>query len=167
MTKWRFEEKKWVLIGTMVVLMLAAASYQESIGEHMYPQDALHDASNLSVRGIVTSIEENHEVQGFGFDSYHIFRFYIRLNMTDVVWVTEDLEWVFPTGNNTVNYGKRLVVGYDDFVNPRLSLGQGVECKGYISFAMDSPWTFALAVEPSVTGSYLHSLLTSAQSTGI
>jgi hypothetical protein len=45
----------------VIAVVLAFAVNQWSVSQHMYPQDAFHESSNLAVRGIVTSVEENHK----------------------------------------------------------------------------------------------------------
>ena len=129
------------------------------INQHMYPQDALHETSNLCVRGIVTSIEQNHKSQGMIIISYHIFRFYIHLNITEIVWVEEDYAGLIsPDDNNTVMGWNSIGVGYDNLDDPQLVIGQAVECKGHYMPATDSPWSFMLTVAPSINGSYLEQL---------
>ena len=142
------------------ILFLAFVINQELFSNHMYPQDALHETSNLSIKGIVTSIEQNHKTQGMVIDSYHIFRFYFQLNITEIVWVSEDYHYlVSSTDNNTV-FGNHIIsAGYDNLDNPQLIIGQEIECKGFIFGATDSPYSFVLTVAPSVSESYLKPLI--------
>ena len=58
---------------------------QEEINSHMYPQSGFGEDSNLAVKGVVNSIEENHVSEGFMEGSYHIFHHYIGLNLTEIV----------------------------------------------------------------------------------
>ena len=122
----------------------------------MYPQDALHEDSNLTVRGIVTSIEENYTAWGRG---YHIYRFYIQLNITEIVWIKEDLAgWIeYSTDNNTTNGWNSICIGYDNLDNPYLVIGQIVECKGHYISVADLPGSFKITVAPSVNDSCLKS----------
>jgi len=48
-----------IAVGAITALILALGISQELIGEHKYPQDAFSENSNLSIRGVVSSIEEN------------------------------------------------------------------------------------------------------------
>jgi hypothetical protein len=135
-------------------LVLGLVINQELISKHMYPEDALHETANLSVRGVVTTIEQNHKTQGMIISSYHIFRLYIQLNITEVVWTNEGY-LVSSTDNNTVLGSNRISVGYDSLDNPQLITGQEIECKGFYFGATDSPYSFILTVAPSVNESYL------------
>ena len=150
--------RRFLLIAVAIIavfaVVMAFVINQETINAHMYPQDALHETSNLGVRGMVTSIEQNHKTQGMIISSYHIFRFYIRLNITEVVWTSED--WLIsPTDNDTVLGSNSISVGYDTLDNPQLAIGQEIDCKGFYFGATDSPYSFVLTVAPSVSESYL------------
>ena len=134
-----------------VAVVLAFVFNQESVNQHMYPQDAINESSNLAVRGLVISIEENHKSFGMAVGSYHIFRFYIKLNITQVVWIDENSSDV----SVSVVVGDTISVGYDNLDNPQFSLGQNVECKGYYFGATDSIYSFIITVSPSISESYL------------
>ena len=156
MVRWHLGKHKRLVIAvaaTAVVVVLALVGYQELVLKHMYPQHTFLESpsSNLSVRGIVTSIEENRKSQGIS--DYHIFRFYIRLNITEVVWVKEDMtDWYTPFINGTLH---TLGVGYDNLDNPQLVIGQTVECKGYYDPVLDSPYSHIMTVSPNISESYL------------
>jgi len=161
MVKWYSGKRRWYLVTAVAVIavsavVLALVINQELIGEHMYPQDAIHENSNVSVRGIVTSIEQNYKSYGFGIDCYHIFRFYIRLNITEIVWISEDFadSSLFSTESDTIHGSNIIVIGYDNLDDPQLSIGQIVECKGYYLPLTDSPYSFMITVAPSISDSY-------------
>ena len=117
----------------------------------------IHEDSNLTIKGVVTSIEENHKSEGYVAGSYHTFRFYIQLNITEVIWVADDhAEYIhISTDNNTVMGWDTIYVGYDNLDNPQLVIGQAVECKGYYEPRTDSEWSFKISVSPSISESYL------------
>ena len=148
--------KRYLLITVAAIAVLAVVLAfvvnQWSVNQHMYPQDAIHESSNLAVRGTVASIEENHKSPGM--IGYHMFRFYIKLNITQVVWIKENSSF------SSINTDT-ISIGYDNLDNPQLSLGQYVECKGYYDGATDSPYSFIITVSPSISESYLN--LTNAQ----
>jgi len=161
MVKWYSGKRKWYLAIAVAVIavsavVLALVINQELISKHMYPQDTIHENSNVSVRGIVTSIEQNHRSDGFGIDCYHIFRFYIRLNITEIVWISEDFadSSLFSTGSDTICGSNMVGIGYDNLDDPQLSVGQIVECKGYYLPLLDSPHSSMITVAPSVSDSY-------------
>jgi hypothetical protein len=165
MSKWFSGKRRWYLalavamVVVFVVVLVRVVDY-ELVGEHMYPEDAIYENSNVTVRGAITSIEQNHKAYGFGFDLYHIFRFYIVLNITEVVWVGEDLaaSSLFSIENDAIGGRNKIGIGYDNIDDPQLSLGQVIECKGYCLLATDSPYSSRITVAPSVSGSYVETV---------
>ncbi len=157
LSKWLLGKRRWYLVIAVAVIVVSAVVLarvinQESTSEHMYPQDAIYENSNVTVRGIVASIEQNYESSGLGFDCYHIFRSYIRLNVTEVVWVGGDV-----AGSSLFSAGSRNIVGigYDNLDNLQFSVGQVVECRGFYLPLLDSPYSSMITVAPSVSGSYV------------
>jgi|PlaIllAssembly_1097288.scaffolds.fasta_scaffold1141721_1 hypothetical protein len=151
-------KKRFLIITVVVIAILAVVSAfavnQFSFNQHMYPQDAIHEDSNLTVRGIVTSIEENYKAWGW---DYHIYRFYIQLNITEIVWIKEDLAGsiTYSTEDNTISDRNVIGIGYDNLDNPQLVTGQTVECKGHYISVTDLPGSFKLNVAPSINGSFV------------
>ena len=157
MSKWLVGKRRWYLVlavAVIVVIVVALARVvdYELVAEHMYPEDSIYENSNVTVRGIVTSIEQNYKSYGFGIDLYHIFRFYIRLNITEVVWVGEDVagSFLFSAGSSNI-----VGIGCDSLGDPQFSVGQVVECRGFYLSSTDSPYSFKITVAPSVSGSYV------------
>jgi len=163
MVEWPLGKRKGFLLITIAIIAVLAVGLglvinQELISQHMYPRDTIHENSNLCIRGVVTSIEENHKSQGLAISSYHIFRFYIQLNITEIVWIKDDLaDWiVFSTYNNTINDRNSIGIGYDNLDDLQLFIGQLVECKGYYLPVTDTPNSFIITVAPSISQSYLN-----------
>ncbi len=157
MATWLVGKRIWYLTFTVAVVValmviLARVVDYELVAEHVYPEDAIYENSNVTLRGIVTSVEQNHKSYGFGIDLYHIFRFYIQLNVTEVVWVDEDLagSFLISTGSGNI-----VGIGYDSLSDPQFSVGQVVECRGFYLASTDSPYSFIITVAPSVSGSYV------------
>ena len=148
---------KWAISAVLTAVVLAVGLFQLLIFSHMYPQDIVHEGSNLSVRGTVISVETNRKSDGFGLTSYHIFRLYIHVNITEIVWAKDGLtRWnTVSYANNTVNGGRSIIVGYDNLDNPQLAVGQNVECKGYYVPVTDTPYSFKITVSQSINGSFL------------
>jgi hypothetical protein len=144
--------RKRLLLVIIAIITIFATVIAFEINAHMYLQVALHESSNLSVRGTITSIEHNYKTQGMVINSYHVFRLFIQLNINEVVWTNESY---LVSGNDTVFGSKSINVGYDNLDSPQLVLGQEVECKGFYFGATDSPYSFVLTVAPSVRESYL------------
>jgi hypothetical protein len=160
MINWHLRRRNGFLVIAITmatILVLAYAINQELVSEHMYPRDALHENSNLWIRGTVTSIEENHKSQGLAINSYHIFRFYIQLNITEIVWIKNDLAdlIVFSNENNSINNRSSIGIGYDDAKDLQLLIGQTVECKGYYLPVTDTPYSFIITITPSINESYM------------
>lgn len=126
----------------------------------MYPQDAFKESSNLSIQGVITSIEKNYKIDGFMQGSYHIFQSYIRLNITGIMWIDDNLsDWVTITyDNNTLDGWDTISIGYDNLDNPQLLVGQNIECKGYYVPLTDSPYSFQITISPNIAESYLKQL---------
>ncbi len=150
--------KRFLLVAIAAILLsavvLAIVINQEVYAKHMYPQDALYETSNLLVRGIVTSIEQNHVTRGMVISNYHIFRFYIQLNLTEVEWTNEDY-LISSNDDDTIFGSNSISVGYDNLDNPQLAIGQEIECKGFYLGVTDTSFSFVLTVAPSVSESYL------------
>ena len=123
----------------------------------MYPQDTIQASSNLAVEGVIISVEDNYRIDGFMAGSYHIFHAYIRLKITGVEWVDDDLtDWItVDYENNTVNGWSTIGIGYDNPDKPQLTVGQTVECKGYYVPHTDTPYSYIITVSPSISESYL------------
>jgi len=161
MVRWHLGRRKWFLfiaiaIMAVLVVVLVLVNTQKPLNEHMYPHDAIHEISNLTVRGAVTSIEEDVKFPGFGIDSYHIFQFYVQLNMTEIVWVGGDLSDAVMFPNDTIpSIWKNIGIGYDNPDNPQLIIGENVECRGYYALYTDTPYSFKMTVSPSIGASYL------------
>ena len=126
------------------------------INGHMYPHDAISQDSNLALKGIVTSIEENYKAEGFAVNSYHIYRFLIRINITEITWTEEYLQdGGVSVDNGTLNGWNITSIGYDNLDTPNLQIGQLIECKGYYVPVKDTPSAFKITVSPSINGSFL------------
>jgi hypothetical protein len=77
----------WIIITMLVGLVVAGAFFlnHELVVKYMYPHDALYRDANLAVRGMVSSVERNYVTRGLVASNYHIYRVFIRLNMTEVL----------------------------------------------------------------------------------
>ena len=164
--------KRFLLITISIIAVLtkvlAFVINQELVSKHMYPQDAIHEDSNLAVRGIVTSIEENYEAQGLAITSYHIYRLRVIINVSEIVWFGGDMEYYFSENfsdsnrfsieNKTLNGFNVVGIGYDNPDELNLQIGQTIECKGYYIAVTDMPGSFLITVSPSINGSYLKPL---------
>ena len=158
MAKPKLGKRKWLLLLVTVIVIGIALfeAYQLLITSHMYPQDSFEAESNVALKGVVTSIEENYKADGFAVNSYHIYRFLIRINITEITWTEENIEdWGISVANGTLNGWNSTSIGYDNMDTPNLQIGQTIECKGHYVAVTDTPSSFKITVSPSINGSYL------------
>jgi hypothetical protein len=170
MAKRYLAKRKWLFAGVAIVLigvLLAVIAFEVSVSSHMYPQDSYNGKSNLEVKGVITSIQDNYRVEGMVMGSYHIFQSLIRINVTEILWVDNylvDTKIPYDSGTPGITYGfnsssvydMRFVgIGYDNLDKPHLLVGQTIECRGYYDPRTDSPYSFKITVSPSINGSYL------------
>ena len=149
--------RRVLLVAIATVAMLAVASafaLDYELSRHMYPQDALHQPSNLDLKGVVHSVEERYISHGFAPNSYHIFRWFITLNITEILWAGEDYLNSSIVGD-TFYWNTKISVGYDYLDKPQISIGQEIECRGFYLGVTDLPYSSILTVAPSVNGCYL------------
>ena len=160
-------KRKWLLISVIVIVLavsLPLVGLELLVYSHMYPQDSYNGKANLAVKGVVTLIQDNYKVGGMVTGSYHIFHSYIRLNVTEILWVDNYLADtkipIFDSGFQSPDLGsvydlKFVGIGYDNLDKFQLSIGQTIECKGDYDPATDSPYSFKITISPSINGSYL------------
>lgn len=146
----------WIIVALFAGLVVAGAFLlnQELVVKHMYPQDALYRDANLAVRGLVISVERNHVTSGLVASDYHIYRVFIQLNITKVLWTSE--EYLNSSVGGCVVFGSSIIsVGYDYLDDPQLAVGQEIECRGFYLGVTDTAYSFVLTVAPSIDSSYL------------
>ena len=145
-----------IAIIAVFVVIMAFAVNKEFLTRLIYPQSTLQENSNLTLKGVVTSIDRDYVSRGMVYTNYHIFRYFIRLNITEVVWTSEDYLNSSIVGD-TIFWDNSTSVGYDYLDSPQLAIGQEIECKGFYLGVTDLCFSFILTVGPSVNGSYLRS----------
>ena len=110
---------------------------------------------NLSIRGVINSIEENHKAEGWS--AYHVYRYYIKVNISEVVWVGDDLSnWFSDGGKEVLSVGKIVEIGYDYLDKPQFAVGQMIECKGFYKAVTDTPQSLRITIAPNISESYLN-----------
>jgi hypothetical protein len=115
--------------------------------------------ASLTVRGIIKEVELNHI--SYGYVGYHIFPALIILNVTEVVWMNDEVSWFLATEINNTFYnsfwkaGNPRMIGYD--LKEPLSLTQGdyVVASGYWVYTTDSAYSMTLVIAPNVNESYI------------
>ena len=155
------KRERWLLLLVAIIVLVVAlfSVYQLLITSHTYPQDSFEAESNVALKGVVTSIEENYKADGFAVNSYHIYRFLIRINITEITWTEENIEdWGISVADGTLNGWNITSIGYDNPDEPNLQIGQTIECKGHYVAVTDMPSSFKITVSPSINESYLRTL---------
>ena len=110
---------------------------------------------NLTLRGVVTGIALNYEVNtGY---SYHIFPAYITINVTEFVW--GEGEWQNQTGYSSEywQHQRSAEICFDKADVPKLEVGQRIEVNGFMApWIEDSLYSGKLVVAPQIEGSYVN-----------
>jgi hypothetical protein len=109
---------------------------------------------NLTLRGVVTEIALNYEVNtGY---SYHIFPAYITINVTEFVWGEEF--WQNQTSSSDYWQHQGSVVIYFEKTDvPKLEVGQRIEVNGFMApWIEDSLYSGKLVVASQINGSYIN-----------
>jgi hypothetical protein len=120
-----------------------------------YPEvDIEPDDSNLAIRGLVLSVEENHRSEGWA--AYHVYRYYFSVNVSEVLWADSDMaDYINGTyGESPLSVGHIVYVGYDAD-QASFAAGQTIECKGFYLAVTEHPQSSKLTIAPAITGSYL------------
>lgn len=118
-----------------------------------------YNVSDLTVRGTIFDIKTNYEIRGPY--TYHVFPAVIYINITEVVWASEQLMsemGIRELTNDTWNYQNSIVIAYDKPDVPELSRGQLVESSGCYYRLSGSVYGGKLVVAPGVTESYVRPL---------
>jgi len=143
-----------IAIIAVFVVLVAFSINQDFLVRFVYPPYNLNEDSNLTVKGTVTSIEEDYMSRGMVYSNYHIFRYFINLNITEVVWTSEDWLNALIVGDTAFRENS-ISVGYDYPDSPNVAVGQQVECSGFFLGATDLCYSFILAVSPDISKSFL------------
>jgi hypothetical protein len=157
--KWHSGQQKWLLL-IVVVLLAVVLTYAVSTNlKPLYAQaDIRPEDSNLSIKGVVSSVEESHRAEGWSV--YHVYRYYLTVNISEIVWIEDDLaNWNTDFGRNPdgllLTVGKNITIGYDYLDDPQITVGQIIECKGYYASYTDTPESIKLTIAPAISESYL------------
>jgi hypothetical protein len=150
--KLHFGKCKWLLL---FVVALLAIVLTLAVSMFIYPQvDIRPDNSNLSINGVVNSVQENYKAEGWS--TYHVYRYYLKVNISEVVWVGDDLSnWASNGGKEVISVGKIVEIGYDYPDKPLIAVGQIIECKGDYTTITELPESLKLTISPAISESYL------------
>jgi hypothetical protein len=143
-----------VICGSASVMALRATNV---LREELYDDWTWTTTADTTVRGVVTGIYLNYEVNNYGY-SYHIFPALIIVNVTEVVKVGESLMNLTEESEHWVN--ENMTVAYDRPDVPSVTVGQRVEASGYYDVPVEDSWSysFKLVVAEEIDGSYVTSL---------
>jgi hypothetical protein len=151
-----------ILYGLLVFVIFSSALVFSLRATHVLREELLLDWSykttaDTTVRGVVTGIYLNHEVNTYGI-SYHIFPALIIVNVTEVVQVGKTWE-----GTRTLTEGElpeNMTVAYDKPDVPSVTVGQRVEASGVFDMPAEDEWPYSwkLVIATEIDGSYVRSL---------
>lgn len=110
--------------------------------------------SNLALRGIITDVKLNYEVNtGY---SYHIFPAILTLDVANFVWGSDIYN---QTDSARYWENQNIVIYFEKSTIPKLSVGQQIEVKGYYTpWIEDSLYSNKLVVSPVISQSGIHPL---------
>ena len=143
-----------VICGSASVMALRATNV---LREELYYDWTLTTTASTAVRGVVTGIYLNYEVNDGGY-SYHIFPALIVVNVTEVVKVGESWMSLTELSEHWVN--ENMTIAYDKPDVPDLSVGQWVEASGFFEVPPEdwSYYSYKLVIAAEIDGSYVKSL---------
>ena len=158
MVKWHYGKRKWLLLIVLVLLAVVLTYAISMILKPLYTQvDIRPEDSNLSIKGVIKSVEENYRAEGWS--AYHVYRYYLTVNISEIVWIQDDLAtWNTDFGRNPegglLAIAKNITIGYDYLDKPQIMIGQIIECQGYYAPYTDSPESITLTIAPAISDSY-------------
>jgi hypothetical protein len=143
-----------VIFSSAVVLSLRTTN---ALREELYDDWSWKTIADTTVRGVVTEIYLNYEVNVHGY-SYHIFPALVIVNVTEVVEVGES--WVNLTEESEHWMNENMTVAYDKSDVPSLIVGQRVEARGYFDVPIEDTWSYShkLVIATEIEDSYIKNL---------
>jgi hypothetical protein len=114
-------------------------------------------AADTKVRGVITEIYLNHEVNNHDY-SYHIFPALIIVNVTEVL--KAGTFWSNLTEANEYWVNQNMSIGYDKPDVLGLVAGQRVEASGYFDVPIEDTWSYSLklVIATEIDDSYIKPL---------
>ncbi|MGB9914872.1 MAG: hypothetical protein ACPLIG_03940 [Candidatus Bathyarchaeales archaeon] len=147
-----------LITGGFVVMLLQQNNEKSQLTLENWDShsEAGYNVSDLTVRGIILDVKTNYEIRGHY--TYHVFPAVIYINITEVVWASEQLMaemGIRELTNDTWNYQNSIAIAYDKPDMPELSRGQLVEARGCYYRLSGSVYGGKLVVALGVDGSYV------------
>ncbi|HLC01078.1 MAG TPA: hypothetical protein VJL33_07160 [Candidatus Bathyarchaeia archaeon] len=157
-TIWRLRKVLYVLL--VIAIFSSALVYSlrttKALREEFRDDWSWKTTADTTVRGVVTEIYLNHEVNtGY---SYHIFPALIIVNVTEVVEVGES--WMNLTEESEHWMNENMNVAYDKPDVPSLIVGKRVEARGYFDTPIEDQWAYSykLVIATEINESYIQPL---------
>jgi hypothetical protein len=152
----RLKKALYVLLAVVVVSSAVVFSLRatHAIREELYENWSLRTTASTKVRGVVTGIYLNYDVENYGY-SYHVFPALIIVNVTEVVEAGSSWRDLTEESEHWMN--ENMTVAYDKPDVPSLTVGQRVEASGYYDLPVEdtSSYSFKLVVDAKIEGSYV------------
>lgn len=121
--------------------------------------DAGYNVSDLTITGQIYGIKTDYTIEGQY--SYHKFPALIYLNITKVVWASEQLMsemGINKLPNNTWSNQDTIVIAYDKEDVPSLTIGESIEASGCYFRLSNSVYGGKLVVAQGVNDSYVENI---------
>jgi len=143
-----------VILSSTIVFSLRATHV---LREELYDNWSYETTADTTVRGVITGIYLNYEVNSYNY-SYHIFPALIIVNVTEVVKVEES--WMNLTERSEQWINENMTVAYDKLDVPNLTVGQNVEANGYYDQPVEDTWSYSnkLVIATDIDDSYVKSV---------
>jgi hypothetical protein len=143
-----------IVLCSVVVSLRATGIIREESPEN-YSVGMWGDTPNVILRGPVSSIQYNREVNtGY---SYHIFPACMKLYVSEIVWNNSVPHYLTASYEDLKN--TEVIVCYEKSNVPSIVNGQQVEVKGvYCWWVEDSLYSGTVVVSPVINESYLNPL---------
>ena len=153
---------KKILYGLLVFVIFSSALVfslrtTHALREEYYDDWSYKTTADTTVRGVITGMYLNYEVDCYGY-SYHIFPALIIVNVTEVVKVGKS--WWNLTEESERWVNENMTVAYDKPDVPSVTVGQRVEASGVFDVPPEEIWSysFKLVIAAEIDGSYVMSL---------
>ncbi|MEM2991447.1 MAG: hypothetical protein QXQ02_09750 [Halobacteria archaeon] len=155
----------FLIIGAIAILLITIGLILNSMQKknelkvENWDERSPYNVSDLTIQGIVYDVKTNFKIEGHY--TYHVFPALIYVNITQVVWASDQLMsemGIIELKNDTWHQQKTIVIAYDKPDAIQISKGQLIEASGCYYRLSISVYALKLVVAQSVNGSYVKPL---------
>ena len=155
---------KKILYGLLVFVIFSSALVFSlrttgALREELFDDWSYKTTADTTVRGVVTEIFLNYEVNNHGY-SYHIFPALMIVNVSEVLKAARASAgetWSNLTEANEYWVNQNMTVAYDKPDIPSVTVGQRVEASGYFDMPIEDTWSYSykLVIAAEIDDSYV------------